>query len=455
MQNSKKKWAIVGGGMLGMTLAYRLSNIDNEVHLIEAGKDVGGLTSAWKLENFIWDKFYHVILLSDTYLLKILKEIGLEKELNWVETKTGFYTDGKLYSMSNSLEFLKFPPLNLIDKIRLGFTIFYASKIKNWKKLEQIPVEKWLKRLSGKNTFDKIWLPLLRAKLGETYKKASAAFIWATIQRMYAARRSGLKKEMFGYVAGGYSRILEEFKKSLVDKSVIIKKEHPVKKIESIINGKVLIQYTNGEEEIFDEVIITASSPIAKKMCPQLSLEEKNKMDSIQYLGVICASIILKKPISNYYVTNITEMDIPFTGIIEMSALVDKKYFNGNSLIYLPKYLTPDDEWFEFSDTDIEEIFLGKLIEMYPSISATDILSFKVSRAKYVFALSTINYSQNISPIATSVNGVYIINSSHIVNGTLNVNETVQLAERALNEILKGKKERSKSKSDYEYSQTV
>ncbi len=198
--------------------------------------------------------------------------------------------------------------------------------------------------------------------MGETYKKASAAFIWATIQRMYAARRSGLKKEMFGYVSGGYSRILEKFKKLLLDKSVIIKTEHPVKKIESIENGKVLIQYTNGEEEIFDEVIVTASSPIAKKMCPQLSLEEKNKMDSIQYLGVICASIILKKPISNYYVTNITELDIPFTGIIEMSALVDKKYFNGNSLIYLPKYITPDDEWFEYSDTDIEEIFLNKFM---------------------------------------------------------------------------------------------
>ncbi len=455
MQNHKKKWAVIGGGMLGMTLAHRLSDSENEVHLIEAGKDVGGLASAWKLENFIWDKFYHVILLSDSHLLKILKEIGLEKELNWVETKTGFYTNGKLYSMSNSFEFLKFPPLSFIDKIRLGFTIFYASKIKNWKKLEQIPVEKWLRRLSGNNTFEKIWLPLLRAKLGETYKKASAAFIWATIQRMYAARRSGLKKEMFGYVSGGYSRILEQFKNSLLERSVKIKTEHPVKKIESMENGKVFIQYANGEEEIFDEVIVTASSPIAKKMCPQLSEEEKNKMDSIQYLGVICASIILKKPISNYYVTNITELDIPFTGIIEMSALVDKKYFNGNSLIYLPKYITPDDNWFEYSDTDIEEIFLNKLCKMYPSLSVTDVLSFKISRAKYVFALSTINYSQKITPITTSVNSIYIVNSSHIVNGTLNVNETIQLAEKALKEIVENNKEKSKAKSNYEYSETA
>ncbi len=454
MQNSKRRWAVIGGGMLGMTLAHRLAGDDNEVFLYEAGKDVGGLASAWKLDEIIWDKFYHVILLSDSHLIKILKEIGLENELNWVETKTGFYTNGKLYSMSNSLEFLKFPPLNLIDKFRLGFTIFYASKVKDWQRLEQIPVEKWLRKLSGKNTFEKIWLPLLRAKLGESYKKTSAAFIWATIQRMYAARRSGLKKEMFGYVSGGYAKILEIFKQVLIDESVKIKTDHPVKLIESLKNGKVKIIFQNGEEEIFDEVVITAASPIAKKLCPQLSDEEKNKIDSVQYLGVICASVVLKKPISNFYVTNITDANVPFTGIIEMSALVDKKNFNGNSLIYLPKYLTPDDEWFEYSDTDIEQIFLDRILEMYPSIRVNDILSFKIARAKYVFALSTINYSKNLPPVHTSIKGVHIINSSHIVNGTLNVNETIQLAEKVTKNILIQNDSLSKNKN-YEYSETL
>jgi hypothetical protein len=34
----------------------------------------------------------------------------------------------------------------------------------------------------------------------------------------------------------------------------------------------------------------------------------------------------------------------------------------------------------------------------------------------------------------TSLDGMYVVNSSHIVNGTLNVNETVQLAERFIKE---------------------
>ena len=135
----------------------------------------------------------------------------MEDEFEWVETKTGFYTDGKLVSMSNTLEFLQFPPLDLISKFRLGATIFYASRVKDWKALEKISVEDWLTKLSGKRTFEKMWKPLLKAKLGEAYKETSAAFIWATIQRMYAARNSGLKREMFGYVRGGYARVLEKF----------------------------------------------------------------------------------------------------------------------------------------------------------------------------------------------------------------------------------------------------
>jgi len=123
--------------------------------------------------------------------------------------------------MSDTIEFMTFPPLNLIDKFRLGLTIFVASKLKNWKQLEKIPVTNWLKKWSGHSTFNKIWLPLLRAKLGENYQKTSAAFIWTTIQRMYAARRSGLKKEMFGYVSGGYAQIIESFKNILKAEGVL------------------------------------------------------------------------------------------------------------------------------------------------------------------------------------------------------------------------------------------
>jgi protoporphyrinogen oxidase len=431
MSKKQERWGIVGGGFLGMTLAYRLAQQGKSVTLFESADHLGGLASAWNLGDVVWDRHYHVTLLSDSYVRALLSELGLEKEMEWVETKTGFYTDGKLYSMSNSLEFLRFPPLSLLDKFRLGATIFYASQIKDWKKLEQVPVVDWLMRWSGRRTVEKIWLPLLRAKLGDLYKKASAAFIWAIIARMYAARRSGMKKEMFGYVAGGYARFLAQFAEVLRDRGIRIELNHTAKKVQRAATGSVEVEIANGKREVFDQVVITTAAPIAERLCPGLTQEERKKLQGIQYQGIICASLLMKQALARYYVTNITEPWVPFTAVIEMSTLVNRTYLGGNHLVYLPKYLAPDDPMFALSDREIEDRFLGALERMYPHFSRNDVLCFKISRVKYVLAISTLNYSQHLPSMTTSIPGVHIVNSSHIVNGTLNVNDTIQLAENA------------------------
>ena len=456
IQNPKSKIAIVGSGFLGLTLALRLAECGNEVTVYESSSEIGGLASAWQIGDLTWDKHYHVTLLSDAFTRKVVEEIGLKDEFEWVETKTGFYTDGKLVSMSNTLEFLKFPPLDLISKFRLGATIFYASRVKDWKALEKISVEDWLTKLSGVKTFEKMWKPLLKAKLGEAYKETSAAFIWATIQRMYAARNSGLKKEMFGYVRGGYARILEKFGEHLREKGVEIQLNSRVENVEKA-DGKVYVTtaenagkyqaeiqldasrnfsgvsvrslnaVTNSAE--FDSVVLTCPSNVAAKICPQLTEKEKAKLEKVKYQGIVCASVLMKKSLSNFYVTNITD-ETPFTGIIEMSALVDKREFGGNALVYLPKYVAPDDELFEKNNLEIEDIFLSALEKMYPHFDRNDVEAFRVSRVRQVFPLPTLNYSENVPPFTTSLENVYIVNSAQITNGTLNVNETIQLAEK-------------------------
>jgi protoporphyrinogen oxidase len=432
--------AIIGSGFLGLTLALRLRDRGDRVTVFESAPEIGGLASAWQIGDVTWDRHYHVTLLSDSFTRKIVEEIGLGNEFEWVETKTGFYTDGKLVSMSSTPEFLKFPPLGIVSKLRLGGTIFFASRVKDWKALEKISVENWLTRLSGRKTFDKIWKPLLEAKLGEAYKETSAAFIWATIQRMYAARNSGLKKEMFGYVRGGYARVLKRFEQVLREKGVDIRLNSAVSSVLREDDEKLAV-YTQSKiqnpkskiHEVFDRVVFTGPSSIAAKIAPGLTSEEKQKLQNIRYQGIVCASVLMKESLSPFYVTNITD-ETPFTGIIEMSALVDKTEFGGRALVYLPKYVAPDDELFERTDAEIEETFLSALEKMYPHFDRKGVEAFKISRVRQVFPLPVLDYSAYLPSINTSVDGLYVVNSAHIVNGTLNVNETVQLAERFYNE---------------------
>ncbi len=204
MASQGEHFGVVGGGMLGLTLALRLAERGYKVTLLESADRLGGLADAWRLGDVTWDRHYHVTLLSDSHLRRLLADLGLDDQLRWTTTQTGFLVDGQLHPFSSSWDFLRFPPLGPVDKLRLGWTIWQAARCRDWRRLEQTPVGDWLARHSGRQTFERIWLPLLKAKLGDAWRRTSAAFIWATIQRMYAARSAGLKREMFGYLPGGY-----------------------------------------------------------------------------------------------------------------------------------------------------------------------------------------------------------------------------------------------------------
>jgi protoporphyrinogen oxidase len=431
---SREHFGVVGGGLLGLTLALRLALRGYRVTLLEAADHLGGLADAWQLGDVTWDRHYHVTLQSDVYLRRILKELDLDHEMRWVQTRTGFLVDGQLHSLSSSWEFLRFPPLGLVDKLRLGWTIWHASKIRNWQKLEQIPIDQWLIQHSGRRTFERIWLPLLKAKLGDAWQRTSAAFIWATIQRMYAARHSGQKHEKFGYLPGGYARLLDRFRRQLEELGVEVITSCPVAQVEADGNGSMIVTPTSGEPLTFDRVVVTAPAPVAARLCPQLKADETARLKGVEYLGIVCASLLLKQPLAGFYVTNITD-PAPFTGVIEMTALVNPAELGGQSLVYLPKYVASGDASFARSDDEIRDEFLTALARLFPTFSSEDVLAFRVSRVRHVFALSTLNYSQRVPPIETSIPGLFLVNSAQIVNGTLNVNQTVRQAEQSLNAI--------------------
>jgi protoporphyrinogen oxidase len=411
-----------------MTLALRLRDRGCDVTLIEAAPTPGGLVQSQTIGGHTWDRFYHVTLLSDRHLHALLDELGLGTLLRWGTTRTGFYTDGQLRSLSNSFEFLAFPALSLVDKARLAATILRAARMRDWHPLEQVSVETWLRRWSGDRTFERIWLPLLKSKLGDNYRITSASFIWATIARMYAARRSGLKREMFGYVDGGYERVLREFGGQLAARGVTLRCGDPVTAVTDA-GDDVRVRLAGGAEHSFDRVVLTVPCPRVLALCPALTPAERARLGRVVYQGIVCASALLRRPLGGYYITNITDDGMPFTAVIEMTALVDSKRFGGQTLVYLPRYLTQDDPFWQAPDAEVRSTFLAALGRMYPDLRPEDVTAFQVARVRDMLAITTLDYSRSVCPpVETSLPNVFILNSAQIVNGTLNVNETVALA---------------------------
>jgi len=421
---------VVGGGVVGMTFALRLRECGHRVTLLEGAPAVGGLAASMTLGSHPCDRFYHVVLPADTRLQALLAEVGAADRLRWRATRTGFYVDGRLLSLSSALDFARFPPLRPVDKARLALTVLRAARLRDWRALEAVPVADWLRRHSGRRTFERIWLPLLRSKLGENYRVTSASFIWATIARLYGARSAGAKRERFGWLDGGYAAVLDRFAAHLAARGVAVRCGARAAEVRQLPEGGAAVRLATGERLAFDAVALTLPTGRIADVTPQLGDAERARLRGVTYQGIVCAAALLRRPLADYYVTNITDDWVPFTAVVEMTALADPARFGGRALVYLPRYLAQDDPMWAEDDASVERRFVAALARMYPAFRPDDVVEFRVSRAREVLALTTLHYSERwLPPVATSLPDVFVVTSAQIAAGTLNVNESVGVAE--------------------------
>ena len=417
---------IIGGGLMGMALAHRFASDGHEVTVIEHDSQAGGLATWQDFGEFSWDRFYHVILPSDQKLIGFLRELGMEEDLQWRRTYTGFFVDEKLHSISSNLEFLKFPLLSLSSKIRLGFTMLYASRINSWKKLEQVTCEDWLRKVSGNENVERLWKPLLLAKLGPSYTRVSAVFIWSYIKRMFSARDKSASAEHLGHVRGGYKSIFERIEQVVTAQRGRILLNEEVLSVSAGSEG-IRIK-TSADRHLFDRVICTSPVNVLERIVDPSLLTVSGKHSEggrIEYLGVVCVVLVTRKPITDFYVVNIADETIPFTGVIGMSNVVDIDNTGGYHLTYLPRYLLSTDREIEKPDSYFETSFVAGIQRMFPDFDPADIVSVHVNRARKVQPLQVLQYSSLVPNIKTSDNRLHVLNTSQFVNATLNNNEVI------------------------------
>lgn len=420
--------------MLGLTLAWRLAARGHKVTVFEAAPALGGLTASFSLGALYWDRYYHVIDAGDLELLNLLGELGLAQAVEWRRTRTLFFDGHALYPLDNGLDYLRLPALAALTKLRVALTIALGARFGSAAALESMSAAQWLTRWSGRKGYDGLWRPLLRSKLGANYDQISAAYIWAVIRRFYGARRGAAQTEHFGYMPGGYARILATFSERLAAAGVQIKTGAAVRAVTRAADGRPAIALEN-ETLAFDRVVLTCAAPQAARLCVALPDAERTQHAKLRYQGVVCLSLLLRRPLGGGYMTYITDETIPFTTVIEMTALTGSAAFDGHHLAYLPKYLPSDDALFAADDETLRAQFVGALARMYPDFKETDIVAWRVARAPYVLALPSLHYSRNLPAIATSQRGLYILNSAQIRNAALNVSESVVLANTALAEL--------------------
>lgn len=426
------KIGIIGGGVMGCVLAYRLAQKGYDVHILESGEQLGGLSTWFDFGDFIWDKYYHVILQSDEHLLDLIHSLELSDKLHWQETKTGFLWKGRYISMSNHWEFLKFPALNLFQKFRLAAGIIYNNSVSDPKKVAGYTANEWLNKIFGKSVYDAIWEPLLESKFGVLKNEIPATIIWSTMRRYASTRSKGDGREWMGHLKGGGLKVLlDKLADEIRRKKGKISLKTRVDSIGYDAQNNVSVKCSD-QTLTFDRLISTVPSALLEKMAPNLG-ELIPLGPKPNYLGVIRLALVLKHSLTPYYVTNLIDKGNPFTGIIEVSQLGSSDEFAEHAFVMLPRYDVPQSEWFNKSDEEIKTTFIARLKQTQPDIENNIIRSF-VNREKIVQALWIHSPPPTDKPLKTADQKIWNINNALAGYSTLNNNSVVEVANNAAKE---------------------
>lgn len=423
--------AIVGGGIMGITLGYFLARQGTPVDIYEATPSLGGLAGPRILpDGTAIDRFYHAILSSDRMLHDLCSELGIVDQMRFRETRMGFYHNAMVHPMNSVVDFLRFPPLTWIDRFRLGLTILAAQQVRDWRRLEQISIQEWLVRWGGANAFHNLWRPMLRAKFDGGFDQVPATWIWSRLVRMKSTRAGAAQKEQAGHLIGGYRTLLEKMAEAIRGAGGVIHLETPVQAIEIDQNRATGLR-VQGRSLPYASVVCTLQAPLFNRLIADADLTYRQKLADQEYLGVICPLLVLDRPLTGYWTLNITDETIPFTGIIETTAYIDPSFVNNHHLVYLPKYTLPGSDWQTKGDDEIQTIWLEHLTRMFPDFDQANIRYFLVHRERFVEPIHRIGEFDTIPTVQTPVKDLFLATTAQIYPALTNGESVCRHAQEA------------------------
>jgi protoporphyrinogen oxidase len=439
---------VVGGGLLGLSTAYYLAREGHTVSVLEAGHQLGGLATDVEVDGVRVDRFYHCILNADFDLMSLIDEVGLSDMLRMKAVKAGFYANGTTYPISTPFDLLRFPPLGLLDRLRLVRSLLACRRVKNWQDLETVDVESWLRQRSGDRVFERLWSPLLTAKFNGKFRDIPATYIWSRTVRMSDTRSSGGRREMAGHLVGGYRTLCERLAERIRELGGQVFVSCPVERI-TTRDGRLESVRAGGHSFKCDYGVLTVPLPIAARLLRDrelLGLDEPVQLqetdaysahvESMQgYLGVICLLLMLKRPLSENYTLYLGDTDLPFTAVIETTNIIDPELVGGRHLVYLPKYADASDEAFQQPDDAIRRQFLDALKRIYPDFNESDVLASPVFRAPHVEPLHPLGRSQDVPAIRTPIDGLWLGSTKHFYPRLNNGDSVIYLSHRIVEDI--------------------
>ncbi|MBI4200649.1 MAG: NAD(P)/FAD-dependent oxidoreductase [Chloroflexi bacterium] len=421
---------IIGGGIGGLGAAYELAKLGHHVELYERAPFLGGLASTFEVGGGRLERFYHHLFLSDTTMISLLKELGLGDRLIWRDSKVGMFTGGRIYDFSTPWDLLRFSPVSLVDRMRMGLVALYLQRVKRWQKFEHSTASAFMRKWAGKRNYEAVWEPLLKGKFTTYHDQVSMAWLWSKFATRVASRGKTLREKL-GYIRGSWQVLIDALERRIRELGGQVLTSTAVTRILTE-GGRVsglAIQRADGmqEQRAFDIVIATIPSFALPKLV-ELPQEYVAKLQGVEYEGAIAAIWVLKHSLSHIYWLNITDPDIPFLLVLEQTNLVPPEEYGGKHLIYTANYVTRDDYRWPLSPEEIVRGYIPNLKKINPAFDASWIEATYVHREPAAQPIIKANHRERMPPTRTPVPGLWLAAMSQVYPEDRGTNYSLRLA---------------------------
>ena len=423
---------VLGGGLAGLTAAYQLSKRGHQVLLFESEPYLGGQASTFEIEGKRVERYYHHIFTGDVDMVDLIEKLGLSERMQWLTSKVGFFYEGEIYDFVTPLDLLRFEPLGFGDRIRAGLITLYLQRFGDWRELEEFTAQEWMRRYAGRQAYEVIFAPLLRAKFGEYFDQVTMSWLWSKFKDRVGSRSKGMTRELLGYMDGSFQPFIDALADGITSRGGRILTGTPVEclTIEDLSVKEVIA----GDSWPVDKVIATVPSFVFLDIVPDLPEEYASQLRQVSYQSALCLVVQMKRSLSRIYWLNISDAAFPFVGAIEHTNLIPTDEYNGKHILYLSNYVSNSDPLYSASAGELLTHYLPSLKRINGEFDRDWVEEMWLYREDAAQPIITRGYSRRIPSQQTPVKGLYLANTTQIYPQDRGMNYSVRLG-RAVSDL--------------------
>jgi protoporphyrinogen oxidase len=419
--------AIIGGGITGLSAAYKLTRAGHTVTIFEREQYLGGLAYGFRESNWRWfiEGAYHHLFTNDSSIIGLIRELGISDSLLVKRPLTASLWHDAMYQLDSPLSLLKFPGLSTVDKIRTAILLGILKFTPFWRPLESITAEHLIISIGGKNAWNTIWKPLLYGKFGTLAPTVSAAWFWARIKK---------RTPSLCYIRGGFHTVIHALETTIKSQGGAIHTNTAVSSVRSSTSDKYTLTWAKASAD-FDRILITVPSPIALKLLPELPQSYTNPLVSIPHLHAQTLILETDKPIlKDVYWLNVTDTKFPFLAAVAHTNFMKKEDYGGHHITYFGNYLPQGHPYLSMTKKQLLTTFTPYIKRLtHTKYSIINSFTFTGLFAQPVHQQ---RYSIKAPKLLTPLPHVYLANMDSIYPWDRGTNYAVELGLNAATHIL-------------------